>query len=259
MLGDNFYPLAQALNFNKEGQSMNKQKMNKQKMYKKFRECGHDPLDSYRAMQIYSEFKQLEFLDKVKIELFNEFDNYFDVYGEPDTEKERQDIIDQINNLGCFYASGMYKNKREWELADSIGFLIYNRPDDPFDNFQIIYLMDATITAYKEQLKINFEIAKDITIEVWTHLAENIFIMSKLNLPTYLLDKIENDDHLCPLCTLFNIGLSKCSTCPLDADNDGCMSNDLADYNIWCDSFQDDEARSNAAWNIVNKTKNWSV
>lgn len=62
----------------------------------------------------------------VRIVVEPEEDNYFDVYGEPDTSEERNDIIEQIDRDGLNHFASQYRKRRidEWETADSIGMVI---------------------------------------------------------------------------------------------------------------------------------------
>jgi len=79
------------------------------KLYRDFRK--HSPfmqvgsnaklaLESARTLQV---FRNYEMQGKVSLIAEHEEDNYFDVYGEPGTDKERQSIINSIETYGLHY------------------------------------------------------------------------------------------------------------------------------------------------------------
>lgn len=74
-----------------------------------------------------------------------EQESYFDVYGKPDTEKERQEIIRYLDLWGCFCIISQVWIDGKWEHADSVGMCVYARPLDPFDNTHVIDLMASAL------------------------------------------------------------------------------------------------------------------
>lgn len=97
--------------------------------------------------------------ESVRLRLEYEEESYFDIFGAPDTEKERKAIVKAIEQYGCYYAASEFKTKvceccgrgGDWEHADGVGMLIYSDPLDPFENDYIIDLMAEAIAAYERQ------------------------------------------------------------------------------------------------------------
>ena len=86
---------------------------------------------------------------RVRLRAEHEQENYFDVYGEPDTESERKAIVEQIERLGCWFIIAEYRCSHcgEWKHAASVGMCIYDNPLDPFQNDYVIGLMAETLDA----------------------------------------------------------------------------------------------------------------
>lgn len=74
-----------------------------------------------------------------------EQDNYFDVYGEPDSERERAQILDSIERCGLWFVKAEYFDGNQWEHADSIGMCIYSDPCSPFENCYVPDLMRSAL------------------------------------------------------------------------------------------------------------------
>jgi hypothetical protein len=96
-------------------------------------------------------FRALESDGLVRLRALPETESYFDVYGEPDSAQERQEIIDQIERTGCWFVVSEYLADGQWHHADSIGMCVYNRPLDPAENCYVEDLMRAAIDALEMQ------------------------------------------------------------------------------------------------------------
>ena len=57
--------------------------------------------------------------------------------------------------------------------------------------------------------------AKRRALKVWVYLTEHPEVRSKVYLPQRLCKLIRNDEHECPLCTLYQNG-PICKGCPLN-------------------------------------------
>ena len=90
-------------------------------------------------------FRALESDGLVRLRAFPETDSWFDVYGEPDSAHERQEIIDQIDRNGCWLVVSEFYADGQWHHADSIGMCVYNRPLDPAENCYVEDLMKSAI------------------------------------------------------------------------------------------------------------------
>lgn len=100
-----------------------------------------------------AKFRDLESRRLVRITAEPEEDNYFDVYGEPDSKRERDEIIRQIELHGCWWIVAEWFNGDEWEYADSIGMCVYDRPLDPFCNDYVSDLMSSAIDAWEAHVE----------------------------------------------------------------------------------------------------------
>jgi len=97
--------------------------------------------------------------------------------------------------------------------------------------------------------------SKELTIEVWTYIAEHPEITKKSELPEELYSKIKDLFGHCPLCELFLE--PGCTGCPLGAAGHCCASHDSY-YDRWAWA-KTKKKRSAAAWGIVNITKEWKI
>ena len=124
-----------------------------QTLYKRFRQ--HSPfmlvgrnaelaLESAKTLAV---FRALEDQGLVRIEAHPEEESYFDVFGEPDSERERKDLESTLERLGCWYVVSEFLSpeSEQWEHADSIGMCVYNDPTSPFENCYVIQLMREAI------------------------------------------------------------------------------------------------------------------
>jgi len=121
--------------------------------YRKFRRVGaglvgRDAECCLRNAKTLLAFRKLEDDGIVRLRCKPETDNYFDVYGEPETEKERADIVHYLDLWGLWWVTAEWKTEDgEWERADSIGMCCYESPLDPFQNAYIPELMDTAVKA----------------------------------------------------------------------------------------------------------------
>lgn len=101
---------------------------------------------------IIETFRALESDDQVRLRALPETESYFDVYGEPDDARERQDIIEQIERTGCWFVVSEFYADGAWHHADSVGMCAgYENPLDPAENWYIEDLMRAAIRALEMQ------------------------------------------------------------------------------------------------------------
>lgn len=103
-----------------------------------------------RSARILAEFRAAESAGLVRIVPQAHDENYFDVYGEPDSEKERLQIEASLERMGCWLVSaevneGSESEGDDWISADSIGMCVYEDPCDPFENCYVIDLMASAL------------------------------------------------------------------------------------------------------------------
>jgi hypothetical protein len=112
---------------------------------------GQDAQSSLHAAKTVLRFRELEAQGKVRIVAEPEQENYFDVYGKPDDEKEYQNLCDTIERMGCWYVhvdvfdGCPVCDRGSWETADSIGMCVYDNPCSPYENCYVIDLMAEAI------------------------------------------------------------------------------------------------------------------
>jgi hypothetical protein len=99
--------------------------------------------------------------------------------------------------------------------------------------------------------------AKELTILMWTYLAEHPKITEKNELPEELYRKIKHLCNECPLCELFLKKGDSCDNCPLRAAGNFCSSGNSF-YYLWRHAGNP-KLRSAAAWGIVNIVKEWKI
>lgn len=96
--------------------------------------------------RILAAWREAEDAGHVRLRSEPEHECYFDVYGEPDDERERERISDLIDRLGCYWVVAEYLTEDdEWEQADSIGMCIYKDPECPFENCYVPGLMQSAL------------------------------------------------------------------------------------------------------------------
>jgi hypothetical protein len=99
--------------------------------------------------------------------------------------------------------------------------------------------------------------AKELTIEVWTYLAERPELTVKDRLPDYLWDKISGCKADCPLCEIFCIGRYVCPGCPLDTAKTNCFLYE-SPYREWDRSrLWQKGLRARCARTIVRRVSAW--
>ncbi len=120
--------------------------------FQKFLETSADPEDrtecALRHAKTLIKFQELEEEGLVRLFQREEEESYFDVWGEPETEEEREEIETTLDLYGCWIVGGEYYDPtmRKWEWADSVGMCTgYKNPTDPFQNEYISAIMASTI------------------------------------------------------------------------------------------------------------------
>jgi hypothetical protein len=131
---------------------------------------GRDAEMALRAARIITRFEDLKRAGLVRISAEPQDESYFDVYGEPDTEKERKAIEESIERDGLWHVFTEYQDESgEWQTADSIGMCIYRDPCSPFENCYVVDLMDEAVTkaenAQREPAERAYWEARDVTTE----------------------------------------------------------------------------------------------
>lgn len=91
-------------------------------------------------------WRRAEVAGLVRLRSEPERENYFDVYGEPDDERERASIVAEIERNGCWWVVSEYWDGEDWQLADSIGMCVYANPLDPFQNCYVVDLMASALS-----------------------------------------------------------------------------------------------------------------
>jgi len=111
---------------------------------------GQNALQCYQSAKILHDFTELERLGLARLVLHDEEENYFDVYGEPDDQKIKSEIIHQIETYGLFFITSETREsdsgqESDWYVQDSIGMCCYKDPLSPFENPYIIDLMQSAL------------------------------------------------------------------------------------------------------------------
>ncbi len=119
------------------------------KMYKALRQAGHPAKYAINDAKTIIQFRELEEQGKVKIEAEEEQENYFSIYGEPDSKRERRFISDFIEQYGNWCIITSYQDAQgEMQHADSLGNCIYKKPLCPTENDYLPQMMKAAIEGY---------------------------------------------------------------------------------------------------------------
>ncbi len=116
---------------------------------------GQDAETCLRNARNWLRWERLEDCGLVRLQAEPEQENYFDVHGEPDDERERAEIVRQIELNGCWCVAGQYRTEPdgEWEWADSVGMCIYDHPLSDAENCYIPDIISTTIDALKTALR----------------------------------------------------------------------------------------------------------
>lgn len=136
-------------------------------LYFDARKAGYPAAHALSTAKTVNEFSER---GDVRIEMFPEFDGYFDVHGEPDgyvdgygrrvsAEEERKQIEESIENLGCWIVAGQIlvdednpDDEKAWETIDSVGMNTgYSNPCSWRENWYVPDLMDAVLRAAKDR------------------------------------------------------------------------------------------------------------
>jgi hypothetical protein len=116
--------------------------------YKKCRKSGYSALEAWRTQKIVAQWDAAG--EDVRLRAEPERENYFDVYGEPDTQEEREEIKRSIDRDGCWRVVSEYLGPDgEWHWADSIGMIIAANPLDPLQNPCATELMQVALDAHE--------------------------------------------------------------------------------------------------------------
>ena len=122
--------------------------------YKQFRQhapfmlAGRNAELALSAAKTLITFRELEDQGLVRIEALPEEESYFSAFGEPDSEKERQRLIEILERDGYWYVVTEFfsPESEDWESADSIGMCAgYSDPTSPFENCYVIDMMQSAI------------------------------------------------------------------------------------------------------------------
>ena len=128
--------------------------------YRRFRRDAMLPAaEAWRAAKIVRAFDAYESDGECRIELHEEQESYFDVYGEPDgyvgdcgrrvsAKEARAEIVRQIEQTGCYCVVVKVRNPRtgDFEHLDSVGMCVgYVDPNSPYQNPYVIDLMAAAV------------------------------------------------------------------------------------------------------------------
>lgn len=128
--------------------------MNKQTIteYKKFRKLGYSASNSLHNAKAVIAFEELESQGVVRIAAEYEQEDYFSVYGKPDSAKEYKAICDLLESKGCWYVFTQVKCIccEQWITVDAIGMIIEDNPTSPYENCYAPDLMNEAVRHYRE-------------------------------------------------------------------------------------------------------------
>jgi hypothetical protein len=118
-----------------------------QSTYARFRAQGLRAVQALRSARTLEEWNPAG--ESVRLRTEEEQESYFDVYGEPDTKKERDEIVALIERDGCVCILGEYLDPitGKWTLATSLGMVIEPSPLDPFLSCYVPDIMRETLDA----------------------------------------------------------------------------------------------------------------
>lgn len=107
--------------------------------------------------KLIADWKQAEEAGLVRLRAEHEYENYFDVCGDPEgyedaegnqvsAEEEREQLERSIELYGCYWVVSEYFDGRKWQQANSIGMCIgYHNPLSPEENDYVPDLMRAAL------------------------------------------------------------------------------------------------------------------
>ena len=93
-------------------------------------------------------FEQAENAGLVRLMAHEEMENYFDVFGTPDSAREGKEIERILDVYGCWVVESDVFNPetKRFEHADSIGMCTgYDNPLDPMENWYVPDLMRSAL------------------------------------------------------------------------------------------------------------------
>ncbi len=119
--------------------------------YNRFRKLGYGASLAWENAKIVDRFEREsdDGRGRVRIVADPEEDSYFDVFGKPDTDKERDAIAEAIDRYGCWY---VHTDTRcpacdSWTIQDGVGMNIHADPTSPFENPYVVDMMSAALAA----------------------------------------------------------------------------------------------------------------
>jgi hypothetical protein len=149
-----------------------------------------------------------------------------------------------------------------------VGRKDYRKPRSTYNRFHIVKKDGALLRCSAQQAReawdkkskdypeLTKRMAKEITVEFWTYLAEHPECCKKSDAPEELYTKVEGFISECALCEVCG---PICRECPLKEAGVKC-SNDNSPWGRWvCSDPSNKEARSKAAWEIVKISSAWDL
>ena len=118
------------------------------RLYKASMLVGRDAECSLRTARTILAFREAEKAGLVRLRCEPEEENYFDVYGREDDEREQKRMEEIIERDGCWWTCAEWFDGEEWQMADSCGMHTgYADPLDPFQNCYIPGEMQSALDA----------------------------------------------------------------------------------------------------------------
>lgn len=110
---------------------------------------GMNAVQAWQEAQTRIAFDDAEKAGLVRIEAHPEEESYWDVYGEPDSPKEKKQIEEALESMGCWYVVTEWRPSpdAEWEHADSVGMCVNQNPTSPDENCYVPQMMRAALDA----------------------------------------------------------------------------------------------------------------
>lgn len=125
-------------------------KMDRLDNYMTLRGMGYQALLAWRKARVLVKWEEMEDAGIVRLKKEEERESYWDVYGKPESEKDKRETNKLIERFGCWYVYGEYKCQccGSWNHGDSIGMVM---DPDPLsvNNPYLIDVMHETIRALK--------------------------------------------------------------------------------------------------------------
>lgn len=138
--------------------------------YRKFRQhspfmvVGHNARMALDAARTLLRFRELEDRGLVRLRCEPELENYFDVFGEPEPERNGHRISQDAANkeleavlerYGVWWTCSEYFDGQAWQHADSCGMHTgYKDASCPFENCYIIDEMAEAVRLAEDQLEL---------------------------------------------------------------------------------------------------------